>query len=99
MNHSYLIDIVIDDLIEEYEKTKEYGYVINNPVSYALYQVWRKYDNQDIQYLRNQREDYESGLKKRKALNIYKTGIKGEIQTGIHTQKGERRCQPNHTEK
>ena len=66
MNHSYLIDIVIDDLIEEYEKAKEYGYVINNPAAYALYQVWRKYDNQEIQYVRNRREDYESGLKKRK---------------------------------
>ena len=66
MNHSYLIDIAIDDLIEEYEKAKEYGYVINNPVSYALYQVWRKYDNQEIQYVRNRREDYESELKKRK---------------------------------
>ena len=71
VNHSYLIDIVIDDLIEEYEKAKEYGYVINNPVSYALYQVWRKYDNQEIQYVRNRREDYESGLKKGK----YKQGF------------------------
>lgn len=41
MNHSYLIDIVIDDLIEEYEKAKRYGYVINNPIAYALYQVWK----------------------------------------------------------
>jgi hypothetical protein len=61
-----VIENVIDDLIEEYEKAKEYGYVINNPVSYALYKVWRKYDNQEIQYVRNRHEDYESGLKKRK---------------------------------
>lgn len=46
-----IIDNVIDDLIDEYEKAKEYGYVINNPVSYALYQVWKKYDHQEIQYM------------------------------------------------
>ena len=64
MNHSYLIDIVIDDLIEEYEKAKEYGYVINNPIAYALYQVWKKYDHQEIQYMRNKREDYEARIRK-----------------------------------
>lgn len=58
-----IIENVIDDLIEEYEKAKGYGYVINNPIAYALYQVWRKYDNQEIQYVRNKREDYKSGLK------------------------------------
>lgn len=61
-----VIENVIDDLIEEYEKAKGYGYVINNPIAYALYQVWRKYDNQEIQYVRNKREDYKSGLKKGK---------------------------------
>ena len=59
-----IIDNVIDDLIYEYEKAKRYRYVINNPIAYALYQVCHKYDDQEIQYMRNKREDYEARIRK-----------------------------------
>lgn len=34
------------DLIEEYNIAKETEYV-RNPVAYALYHTWRKYDTED----------------------------------------------------
>ena len=43
--YDYLFDKAIEDLKEEYEKAKDFTFV-NNPVVYALYQVWRKYDTQ-----------------------------------------------------
>lgn len=33
----------IEDLREEYDRAKHLNYV-KNPLAYALYQVWKKYD-------------------------------------------------------
>ena len=52
------IENVIDDLLEEYDKAKRYNYIIRNPIAYALYQVWKKYDHQEVKYLRNKKKDY-----------------------------------------
>ena len=37
------IEIVIDDLKKNYEEAKTMGFV-NNPIAYALYHTWKKYD-------------------------------------------------------
>ena len=48
---SRLTDIgkAVMNLIEEYGIAKDSGYV-RKPISYALYQTWRKWDGKEVAY-------------------------------------------------
>lgn len=48
-----VLENVIDDLVEEYEKAKRYEFT-DNPIAYALHQVWKKYKNRENKYLRSE---------------------------------------------
>ena len=52
-----ILENVIDDLIDEYEKAKRYGYVIPNPIAYALRQVWEKYKDSENKCLRDDTDE------------------------------------------
>lgn len=49
-----IIETVVDDLVEQYEAAQTYEF-IGNPLSYALYQVWKKYDKRENKFLHNER--------------------------------------------
>ena len=45
------LDKAIEDLKKEYETAEKLSFV-NDPLAYALYQVWKKYDEKDKQQAR-----------------------------------------------